>query len=324
MRGKSCFLIPTLNAAETLPETLASLLATSRTKASRAVDLVILDGGSSDLTRAVCRHYRRQRPNLHFHSLPGTHPGERLNHFFDTTTYDYALICHADDIYDADARLAVLEEMVALGHWLRGSMHGFFQNPLDALLQQKRHPYTGHHSNYPADPLAFGAEIPFWWAVSFNTVCYDLRAIAASGIRYDWQRYSYTADYDFHQRLSQCGPCASSNRITTITRHDSRSDGPSHAAELQRESRQIRTRIAERCGLAACLDAPSLALFLDLEFCHGTLFSRHPPHLPWQALRQGLHRYYEAHDLLPSASRVLHALDTAAAPISASAGTTPQ
>jgi glycosyltransferase involved in cell wall biosynthesis len=312
MPSRSCFLIPTLNAAETLPETLASLIATSGTEASRAVDIVILDGGSTDLTRAVCRHYRKQRPNLSFHSLPGIHPGERLNQFFDSASYDYALICHADDIYDADARLAVLEEMVTLGHWVRGSMHGYFQNPLDALLQKKQLPYTGHHSNYPTNPLAFRAEIPLWWAVSLNTVCYDLRAISASGIRYDWQSFNYAADYDFHQRLSQCGPCASSALLTTITRHDSRSDGPAHVAELRQESRLIRERIVERIGLTAFLDPVSLPLFLDLEFCHGTVVSRHSSCLPWPALINALHRYYEVHDLMPYSNRVLQALHKAA------------
>ncbi|QPN56327.1 glycosyltransferase [Synechococcus sp. CBW1107] len=311
MTGKSCFLMPTFNSAETLSETLASLLATSRTEASRAVDLVILDGGSTDLTHSLCRHYSHQRPNLYFHSLPGTHPGERLNHFFDTASYGYAMICHADDIYDADARIEVLGEMVGLGHWVRGSMHGFFQNPLDTLLQQKRHPYTGHHSKYPTDPLSFRAEIPFWWSISLNTVCYDLCAISTSGIRYDWQSYTYAADYDFHQRLSQSGPCASSARITTITRHDSRSDGPTHAAELQHECRQIRKCIVDRIGLVAFLDDPSLSLFLDLEFCHGTIVSQHLPDVPWTSLREGLIRYYNAHELRPFANRVIAALETA-------------
>jgi glycosyltransferase involved in cell wall biosynthesis len=312
MIGKSCFLMPTFNAAETLPETLASLLATSRTEASRSVDLVILDGGSTDLTRAICRHYTRHRPNLQFHSLPGTHPGERLNDFFDTAAYDYALICHADDIYDADARLAVVEEMVSLGHCLRGSMHGFFQSPLDALQQQKRHPYVGHHSNYPTDSLVFRAEIPLWWSVSLNTVCYDLRAIAQSGIRYDWQRYTYATDYDFHYQLSQYGPCASSPRITTITRHDSRSDGPANASALQRESREIRANIAAECGLAGLMDPASLAMFLDLEFCHATFFSTDFARSQWIQLRQDLSRYYEANNLTAGAVRVMQALEKVA------------
>lgn len=315
MTDKRCFLMPTLNSAETLAETLASLIATSRSEDSQQADLVILDGGSSDFTRAICRHYRRQRPNLRFLSLPGAHPGERLNDFIESGEYDYALICHADDIYDADARMQVLNEMIKLGHWVRGSMHGFFQNPLDALLQQKRHPYTGHHSNYPTDAMAFRAEILLWWSISLNTVCYDLRAIAQSGIRYDWQQFTYAADYYFHFQLSQHGCCASSPMITTITRHDSRSDGPSHICELQRESRKIRERIAERCGLSPFLDPPCLALFLDLEFCYGNVLSLHPTHAPWAELRKGLSRYYKAHDLLAGAARILQSLDKAAASI---------
>lgn len=319
MKGKSCFLMPTLNAAVTLPETLASLLSTSRTEASRAVDLVILDGGSTDLTRSICCYYSRQHPNLYFYSLPGTHPGERLNHFFDTGTYDYALICHADDIYNADARLEVLEEMVALGHCLRGSMHGFFQHPLDALLQQKRHPYVGYHSSYPTDPLAFRAEIPLWWSVSLNTVCYDLRAIADSGIRYDWKRYNYAADHFFHHQLCQHGPCASSPRLTTITRHDSCSDGPTHICELKNESRQIRECIAEMSGLSAFLDPPSLKLFLDLDFSYGKILSHHPTDAPWQDLHQGLSQYYESNGLFPAATRVLKSIESSAFSIGANA-----
>jgi glycosyltransferase involved in cell wall biosynthesis len=312
MPRKSCFLIPTLNSAETLSGTLASLIATSRSENSQQADLMILDGGSSDFTRAICRHYRRQRPNLRFLSLPGTHPGERLNDFIESGEYDYALICHADDIYDADARMQVLNEMVELGHWLRGSMHGFFQSPLDALLQQKRHPYVGHHRNYPTDPLSFRAEIPLWWSVSLNTVCYDLRAIAGSGIRYDWKRYNYAADHDFHYQLCQHGPCASSSRITTITRHDSRSDGPAHSRELKNESRQIRESIAKTSNLSAFLDPASLTLFLDLEFSYGKVLSHHPTEPPWEDLHKGLSRYYEAHDLLPGATRVLQSIEKAA------------
>ena len=301
--------MPTFNSAETLAETLASLITTSRSEASQQVDLVILDGGSTDLTRSICRHYRRQRPNLQLHSLPGTHPGERVNQFIEACPYDYALICHSDDIYDADARLQVLEEMVELGHWLRGSMHGFYQSPLDALLQQKRNPYTGYHCNYPMDPITFRAEIPLWWSVSLNTVCYDLQAIARSGIRYDWQRYSYAADYYFHYQLSQHGPCASSPRITTITRHDSRSDGPANASALQRESREIRARIAAECGLARLMDPASLAIFLDLDFCHATFFSTDLARSQWLQLRQDLSCYYEANDLCIGATRVMQALE---------------
>jgi hypothetical protein len=312
MIGNTCFLVPTLNAAETLAESLASLIATSRSEASQQVDLVILDGGSTDLTRSICRHYRRQRPNLHFHSLPGTHPGERLNQFIEACPYDYALICHSDDIYDADARLQVLEEMVELGHWLRGSMHGFYQSPLDALLQQKRNPYTGYHCNYPTDPITFRAEIPLWWSVSLNTVCYDLRAIARSGIRYDWQRYTYAADYYFHYQLSQHGPCASSPRITTITRHDSRSDGPANASALHQESREIRASIAAECGLASLMDPVSLAMFLDLDFCHATFLSTGFARSQWLQLRQDLSHYYEANDLIAGAARVMQALEKVA------------
>jgi hypothetical protein len=304
--------MPTFNSAETVAEALASLIATSRSEASRQVDLVILDGGSTDLTRSICRHYRRQRPNLQFHSLPGTHPGERLNQFIEACPYDYAMICHSDDIYDADARLQVLEEMVELGQWVRGSMHGFFQSPLDALLQQKRNPYTGYHCNYPTDPITFRAEIPLWWSVSLNTVCYDMRAIARSGIRYDWQRYTYAADYYFHYQLSQHGPCASSPRITTITRHDSRSDGPANASALQQESREIRASIAAECGLASLMDPSSLAMFLDLDFCHATFFSTDFSRSQWLQLRQDLNRFYEANDLVAGAARVIQALEKVA------------
>jgi len=309
MLGKSCYMMPTLNSAETLAETLASLIATSRTESSQQADIVILDGGSSDLTRSIYRHYRRQRPNLQFISLPGTHPGERLNHFIETGDYDYALICHSDDIYDADARMQVLQEMVELGHWLRGSMHGFFQSPLDALLQQKRHPYTGHHSNYPTDPSGFRAEIPLWWSVSLNTVCYDLRAIARSGIRYDWEHYTYAADYDFHYQLSLHGPCANSSRITTMTRHNSRSDGPTNLTALQRESRQIRQRIADQCGLSSFLDTSCLSMFLDLDFCYGIFSTQHYSRLQWLELREGLSHYYNRQNLLNGGNRVIQAID---------------
>jgi glycosyltransferase involved in cell wall biosynthesis len=312
MTSKSCFLMPTLNSAETVAETLASLIATSRSEASKQVDLVILDGGSNDLTRSICRHYRRQRVNLLFHSLPGAHPGERINQFIESGEYDYALICHSDDIYDADARLQVLEEMVELGHWVRGSMHGFFQSPLDALLQQKRNPYTGHHGNYPTDPIAFRAEIPLWWSISLNTACYNLRAIARSGIRYDWQRYTYAADYYFHYQLSQHGPCASSPRITTITRHDSRSDGPAHADQLNRESREIRSLIAEQSGLLSYLDQSNLSAFLDLNFCHGTVLGPGMEQSQWLRLSDSLSNYYKSHNLSSGASRVMYALNSLA------------
>lgn len=308
MRSKSCFLMPTLNSAETVAETLASLIATSRSEASQQVDLVILDGGSNDLTRSICRHYRRHRPNLQFHSLPGSHPGERINQFIEACPYDYALICHSDDNYNADARLQVLQEMMGLGHWLRGSMHGFYQSPLDALLQQKRQPYTGYHCNYPTDPITFRAEIPLWWSVSLNTACYDLRAIARSGIRYDWQRYTYAADYYFHYQLSQHGPCASSPRITTITRHDSRSDGPAHADQLKRESREIRSLIAEQSGLLSYLDQSKLSAFLDLDFCHGTVLGPAMQQSLRLQLSDSLTNYYEARSLSSGASRVIHAL----------------
>ena len=195
--------------------------------------------------------------------------------------------------------MQVLQEMVGLGHWLRGSMHGFFQNPLDALLQHKRHPYTGHHSNYPTAPSGFRAEIPLWWSVSLNTVCYGLGAIARSGIRYNWEQYIYAADYDFHYQLSQHGSCASSSRITTITRHDSRSDGPANASQLQRESRRIREHIADQCGLSTFFDPSSRSLFLKLDFCHGTIFSQHLQVTPWLELREGLCRFYHAHNMWP-------------------------
>jgi len=270
---------------------------------------LILDGGSLDLTRSISRYYPRQRTNLQFISLPGTHPGERVNQLIDSREYDFALICHSDDIYDADARMQVLQEMVELGHWVRGSMHGFFQNPLDTLLQQKNKPYAGYHCNYPTEPIGFRAEIPLWWSVSLNTVCYDLRAIAQSAIRYEWQQFTYAADYYFHYQISQHGSCASSSRITTITRHDSRSDGTANAIQLQRESHQIRKIIAAQCGLDTFLDSASMAMFHDLDFCHGTFFTQNHQISQWLQLRHGLTCYYEANDLLSGASRAMEALE---------------
>ena len=74
------------------------------------------------------------------------------------------------------------------------------------------------------------------------------------------------------------------------------------------ECRLIREGIAETSGLSAFLDPPSLTLVLDLEFSYGRVLSHHPTDAPWQALYQGLSRYYETHNLLPGANRVLQCI----------------
>lgn len=266
---RSCFLIPVLNAQSTIAETLESLLLTASSPEALAADVVLLDGGSTDETYAVVENLSRKCSRIKWNSLPGSHPADRVNSVIEDSSYDVAMMCHADDVYDADARVAAAEEMLSLGHWLRGTMHGYYQDPLSAIMEGRTQPYSGTHGAYPTSGDSVWAELPFWWCVSLNTVALDLTSIRHSGIRYDWRTYKYCADHWFNWHIAKHRRASNSELVTTITRHDLRGDGPTNAPSLALESGNIRRRIAEEIGIAERIRPELLELLLGIRYSYG-------------------------------------------------------
>jgi hypothetical protein len=270
-KKRFCFLIPVLNAQRTIAETLESLLSTGSSRVSSEADIVLLDGGSCDATQAIVQNLAQKYSRIKWHVLPGSHPAERINSTIDDGIYDVAMMCHADDIYSADLRVEVAEEMLALSHWLRGSMHGYFQDPMSAIIEGRTEPYTGKHLAYPKSPESVWAELPLWWSISLNTVALDLKSIRHSGIRYDWKTYKYCADYWFSWQLARSKKASNSDLVTTITRHDNLGDGPTNATSLRIESLDIRRLITEDIGIASRIRPEILQLLLEVQYSYGTV-----------------------------------------------------
>lgn len=85
--------MPAYNAAETLGESIGSVLA----QTSGDWELVITDDGSTDATRAVCDRYAEKDPRIRVHSQPNAGAGAAISAAIERAQGEFVVQLGADD-----------------------------------------------------------------------------------------------------------------------------------------------------------------------------------------------------------------------------------
>lgn len=101
--------IPIYNFANFITETLDSIVAQER---SEEVEIVVVDGGSTDSTPQVMEAYRAQHPNVRYERLPAKGGIDRdMATAFSLTSGDYCWLFSGDDIMRPGAISRALQEI---------------------------------------------------------------------------------------------------------------------------------------------------------------------------------------------------------------------
>ncbi len=103
--------IPTYNFAEFLPATLDSIL---RQDGAGEVELIVLDGASTDETPAIMARYCEKHPQIRYHRLPAKGGIDRdMARVVDAATGDYCWLFSSDDIMSNGALQRALEQIIS-------------------------------------------------------------------------------------------------------------------------------------------------------------------------------------------------------------------
>lgn len=263
-----CFVAPVFNAAHSLPQTLISIRETASSQSEREIPIYLLDGGSKDGTRFCAYDISKKYRNIYFIDKEGTHPGDRMNWFIENSEEDIAMIFHADDFYCTEARASAAIDMHRKGAIASGTQCNYLQSPLDSAKGMTT-PYSGSHHTYPLEKEAIYQSLNFWWAVSLNTLSFDIKRVRSSGIRYDYQAYKYCADYMFNYQLAASHALINSPLVSTLTIHATSSDGYSNIVEVFKEAQAIRRKIRCQTGFSAILGSEHEAIMDTLCYDQG-------------------------------------------------------
>ena len=121
--------IPAYDAAETLAETLESVLAQTHT----ALDIVVVDDGSTDNTRQIAEAFAERDPRVRVLSRPNGGVARARNTGIAATTAEFVAPLDADDIWHPEKIARQLAVMQAGGREL-----GFVYTPYRSIDGQSR------------------------------------------------------------------------------------------------------------------------------------------------------------------------------------------
>ena len=266
----SCFVLPTLNSSLFLAECLESLHCTS-CDSSAKIPILILDGGSSDLTLCIAQEYADRYKRVQVIRAPSLHPAERLNRLMSDNLYTHIMMCHSDDLYNAKARFAVLEELKDSSHLMRGSQVFYFQSALDSIANLDKKLQVGQQTSHPLTHQEIFPQLLFWWCFSLNTLTIDVEKVLQNRIRFEHEKYKYCADWYFSWSLAKKGLVSNSQIITTLTRHNNRGDGPTNLINLEKEKSQIRSEILNQSGIKSILSSHETSALLSVNYSYGNV-----------------------------------------------------
>ncbi|HXG29192.1 MAG TPA: glycosyltransferase family 2 protein [Nevskiales bacterium] len=120
-------IVPSFNQARFIPATLDSILAQDY----RPVEVIVVDGGSTDATVDILREYAARYPELRWLSEPDNGPADAVNKGLALARGEIAAIQSSDDIYYPGAFSAVMREYAAhpdcgflIGHYCGIDLEG--------------------------------------------------------------------------------------------------------------------------------------------------------------------------------------------------------
>lgn len=135
-------IIPAFNAADTIADTLCSIIAQTH----RDWEIIVVDDGSTDATREIVSAWTRNNPQIRLCGHPGNGPSDARNFgAFHLATGDILAFCDADDMW-SNTKLAEIARVMAspLVDGAFGRVAFFTKTPEDAKS----------HSTLPTEPLS--------------------------------------------------------------------------------------------------------------------------------------------------------------------------
>lgn len=100
---KISVIIPAFNARETIGASIESL-----TKNAAALEIFVIDDGSTDGTAALLDDLKKDLPALRFETVRNGGPAAARNYALSRVTGDYIAFCDSDDVYEPGAIDALL------------------------------------------------------------------------------------------------------------------------------------------------------------------------------------------------------------------------
>jgi len=235
-------LMPTLNSGRHLSEAIESILSQSMDD----LHLVILDGGSTDATLPIARHFTRADKRVRVHLLPGLNPAARMDVCFQESRSKYVAIQHSDDV-SYTARLARQLALHDAEPDIVISSAGY-----RSFWHERTHPpqhegTTRHHK--PTDHESIKAQLPFWWVMHVPTLMIDQQRAMAQSLQFA-NRFIYLNDYC--QTLGNIGKLRYGNLDEELSayRLHSHSDGVTNGRKVLQETRSIKALALKTFGFA--------------------------------------------------------------------------
>lgn len=180
-------LLPTHNSARYLAEAIESILSQS----CKDLELVVLDGGSSDPTLDIVKAYAVRDRRVRLESFPGTHPCKRIDDFLPSLKSRYVAMQHSDDV-SYHNRMAEQIRAFAEDREL-GVCSALCRSFWHDRMQPARAEGAVIHPK-PERHAAIKASLLFWWVMHCPTFMFDREKITAAGLTFS-NPYMFSNDY---------------------------------------------------------------------------------------------------------------------------------
>lgn len=249
--------MPTYNSQEYLVEALESL----RLQTYADYNVVMMDGGSTDLTSDICMAYCRKDPRFSFVVREGTTPPERFNEMLSSCESDFLANAHSDDFQNPNRLELQVAHMLASPDTVLSGTDTFFW--LHDFYNSWGNSYNGI-AQYPRLHEDIRCQLPFWWCFANPTLIFRTEHFRRNRLYMD-TKYKYTGDYLYYWRIASTGRVDNLDKVLVAYRHHSRSEGPKNRCELEKESREIRMTIFKESGLAEYLGPELTADLQELK-----------------------------------------------------------
>lgn len=195
-------IIPVLNAQDTIRDCLSSI----QTQTYKNLEILVVDGGSSDQTVSLCQKAKQQDPRIHFFENEGQSIGNSRNCGLMAAKGNYVVFSDADDkLYDTQVieemhqKIQAAEADILVGNYVRfmdGQIvltkpHGWDENT-DVSTRNFR--FCGFFSD---------GHLAYVWAKMYRRAFLLEHAVLFSDIRYaedklfNFECYAMKAVYSF-------------------------------------------------------------------------------------------------------------------------------
>jgi glycosyltransferase involved in cell wall biosynthesis len=248
-------LLPTYNAGTYLVEAIESI----KGQTLKDWRLIVLDGGSDDVTHDIVRHYCRLDPRIELNIMPGSHPVERTNGAICRSEADLIAFQHADDISAPERLARQVDAFRSDPHLtLLGTAIRIFEHNMSECHKIG---YQGIRV-YPVGYENILARLPFFWCFSLPSIMFHRKRIA-DGLTVS-EDYQFSADYDWYYRIAKRHRVNNLPEPLLSYRSHLSSDGPRNRDMVNDEYNIIRKRVI--LAEFPFLDTQSVDILLKTQF----------------------------------------------------------